>query len=138
MTTLTRTPTPATSKDVRSTVEGTETTKPNGPALAALLSAGIGATVLGVFTTLAQAHAGFKALMDIDKNLGIGIGVGPLSGKTVYAVAAWLISWAVAAVIMRGKRYDPRPFFIVTFVLVGLGMLGTFPLFFENFPVLQK
>jgi hypothetical protein len=39
---------------------------------------------------------------------------------------------------MRGRSYESRPFFIATFVLIGLGLLGTFPLFFENFPVLLK
>ena len=76
--------------------------------------------------------------MDIDKTLGFRLGVGPLSGKTTYAVAAFLIAWAIAAVFMRGKSYDPRPFYIATFVLIGIGLLGTFPIFFENFPVLQK
>ncbi len=115
-----------------------DVTKPNGPALAALLSAGIGSAFLGIFTTLAQAHAGFKALMDLEKNFGFKVGVGPLSGKTIYAVAIWLVAWAITAYVMRGKSYDARPFFIATFVLIGVGLLATFPLFFENFPVLQK
>ena len=118
--------------------ESVERPKPNGPVLAALLASGIGSTVLGVLTTLSQSHAGFRALMDIDKNLGFNVGVGPLSGKTVYAVAAWLIAWAIAGYVMRGKSYGERPFFIATFVLVAIGLLGTFPLFFENFPVLAR
>lgn len=130
--------TPVTDVKFRATIESVAMPKPNGPVLAALLSSGIGSAVLGVFTTLAQAHAGFRALMDIDKNLGLKIGVGPLSGKTVYTVAAWLIAWAITAYVMRGKSYDPRPFFIATFVLIGIGLLGTFPAFFENVPVLAK
>lgn len=112
--------------------------KPNGPVLAALLGAGVGSFVLGLFTTLAQSHSGFKALMDIDKNLGFKVGVGPLSGKTGYAVLAFVLTWAIAGLIMRGKNYDARPFYMATFVLIALGLLGTFPLFFENFPVLLK
>lgn len=110
----------------------------NGPPLAALLSAGIGSAVLGVFTTLAQVHSGFKSLMDLDKMVGLNVGVGPLSGRTTYAVLAWLVAWGIAAVLMRGTHYAPRPFLIATFVLVVIGLAGTFPLVFENFPVLQK
>lgn len=39
---------------------------------------------------------------------------------------------------MRGKSYAARPFLTATFVLIGIGLLGTFPAFFENFPVLAK
>ncbi len=137
MTTITKTPI-VTDERFRTTVDAIEIAKPNGPVLAALLGAGVGSFVLGLFTTLAQSHSGFKALMDIDKNLGFKVGVGPLSGKTVFMVVAWLLTWAIATYVMRGKSYDSRPFFIATFVLIGLGFLGTFPLFFENFPVLLK
>lgn len=131
-----RTPIEVTERDFNAAVGSV--TKPNGPALAALLSAGIGSLALGIFTTLAQAHAGFKALMDLDKNLGLGRGVGPLSGKTIYAVAIWLVAWAISAYVMRGRSYAARPYIVATFVLVGIGLLGTFPAFFENFPVLAK
>jgi hypothetical protein len=137
MTTITKTPA-VTDERLRKTVDAVDIEKPNGPVLAALLGSGVGSFVLGIFTTLAQSHSGFRALMDLDKNLGWGVGVGPLSGKTIYAVAAFLLSWAVAGFVMRGKNYDARPFFIATFVLIALGILGTFPLFFENLPVLQK
>lgn len=138
MTTITKSTGPVTEEGFQQAVASVEQPKPNGPVLAALLASGIGSTVLGVFTTLAQAHAGFKALMDIDKNLGLNVGVGPLSGKTVYAVAAWLIAWAVAGYLMRGKSYNAQPFFVATFLLIAIGLLATFPLFFENFPVLAK
>lgn len=137
MTTITKTPAVA-DEQYRKTADAIEIAKPNGPVLAALLGAGVGSFVLGVFTTLAQAHSGFKALMDIDKNLGLNVGVGPLSGKTVYTIVAWLLTWAIATYVMRGKSYDSQRFFIATFVLIGLGILGTFPLFYENFPVLLK
>lgn len=137
MTTTTTTPT-VTDEQFYEAVNVIDVGKPNGPVLAALLGAGVGSFVLGVFTTLAQAHSGFKALMDIDKSFGLRVGVGPLSGKTVFMVVAWLLAWAIAAYVMRGKSYEARPFFIATFVLIALGLVGTFPLFFENFPVLLK
>ena len=130
MTTTTRTPNAAIEEELRETLE---LAKPNGPVLAALLASGLGSAVLGVFTTVAQSHAGFRALMDIDKNLGFAVGVGPLSGKTIYAVAAWLLAWAVAGLVMRGRNYNARPFFIATFALIAGGFLLTFPLFFDLF-----
>lgn len=116
----------------------TTATKKNGPALAAMLSAGIYALFLGLFTSLAQIHAGFSAFMNLDKNFGFNVGVGPLSGKTIYAVAIWVIAWAVAAYLMRGRDYNARPFLIATFVLIGIGLVGTFPVLYESLPVIQK
>lgn len=101
--------------------------KPNGPVLAALLASGIGVTVLGVLTTAASASANFANLLKINA------AVGPLSGKTIYACAAFFASWVVAAVVMRGKSYNERPFLVTTFVLVAIGILGTFPIFFDLF-----
>ena len=139
MTTVTRAPAPQiTDKAFQSAVGAVDLGKPNGPALAAFLASGIGVAFLGLFTTLAQIHSGFKALMDLDKNLGLGRGVGPLSGKTIYAIAIWLVAWAITAYLMRGKSYAARPFLVATFVLIGIGLLGTFPVFFESMPVLQK
>ena len=101
--------------------------KPNGPALAALLSSGIGVTALGLLTTIAAGSANFANLLKINAQ------VGPLSGKTTYAVAAFFASWIVAAVIMRGKNYNERTFLTATFVLIGVGILGTFPIFYDLF-----
>lgn len=108
-------------------LDAMEHPKPNGPALAALVGAGIGCTVLGVLTTIAEASADFGKLLAFNK------GVGPLAGKTTYAVAAFLVSWAVLAFVMRGKQYNERPLLTLTFALIGIGFLGTFPLFFDLF-----
>ncbi|HEX9437969.1 MAG TPA: hypothetical protein VGA16_12540 [Candidatus Limnocylindria bacterium] len=137
MTTIATKP-PVSEREFPQAVSALDLGKKNGPPLAALLAAGIGAAALGLFTTLAQAHSGFKALMDLDKNFGLNKGVGPLSGKTIYAVAIWIVVWAIAAYVMRGKNYRVQPFLVATFVLIGIGLVGTFPIFFENFPVLQK
>ena len=101
--------------------------KPNGPALAALLSSGIGVTALGLLTTIAAGSVNFANLLKINAQ------VGPLSGKTTYAVAAFFASWIVAAVIMRGKNYNERTVLTATFVLIGIGILGTFPIFYDLF-----
>jgi hypothetical protein len=49
----------------------------SGPAAAAILAAGIGALVLGILTTWAEASEGFK------EDLQWNDKVGPLSGKTI-------------------------------------------------------
>lgn len=101
--------------------------KPNGPALAAILAAGVGSFFLGLFTTLAEANASFS------KAIVLNSGVGALSGKTTYAVVAWLVAWAIAYFAMRGKTYSAQPIVNATFVLIALGLLLTFPLFFDLF-----
>ena len=65
------------------------TTKPFGPVAAVFTAAGIGAVVLGILTTLSEASASIKDALQLSDR------VGPLSGKTIFAVLAFLILWAV-------------------------------------------
>ncbi len=102
-------------------------TRPNGPALAALLAAGIGAAALGALTTLAAAS---KPISDA---LVVARPVGPLSGKTIYALVIWFAAWAVLAYLWRGRDIAPRRIYLTTFILIGIGVLGTFPLFYDLF-----
>jgi hypothetical protein len=101
--------------------------KPEGPIAAAIIAGGIGAAALGLFTTLAEASTDVKDWLDWNSD------VGPLSGKTIMAVIVWLVAWAVLHVVYRGKPYETRRAFIIAVVLVGLGVLGTFPTFFQAF-----
>ena len=108
-------------------------TKPNGPAAAAFLAAGVGAFVLGLMVTLAEASADIKSFLDFSKNYGIGSGVGPLSGKVIIAVAAYFGSWVVLALALRGREVAFGRVFMVTLILLGLGFALTFPPIFEIF-----
>lgn len=101
--------------------------KPEGPIAAAIIAGGIGAAALGLFTTLAEANADVKDWLDWNSR------VGPLSGKTVMAVIVWLVAWVVLHLIYRGKPSETRRAFTIAVVLVGLGVLGTFPTFFQAF-----
>lgn len=101
--------------------------RPFGPAAAAFYAAGIGALVLGVLTTLAEASTGIKDALQLSDS------VGPLAGKTIGAVIAWAVSWFVLHTVLKGKDPDPRKVFIWTAVLVGVGFLLTFPTFFQMF-----
>ena len=108
-------------------------TKPNGPAAAAFLAAGVGAFVLGLMVTLAEASKDFKTFLDFSKNYGIGSGVGPLSGKVIIAVAAYFISWIVLAFAQRGREIAFGKAFMVMLILLGLGFALTFPPIYTAF-----
>jgi len=101
--------------------------KPDGPLAAALLAAGIGAFALGLFTTLAEASTAFRERLILDA------GVGPLSGKTVWATVVFIIAWAVLAARLRNRDGLLRSATTIFVVLTVLGLLGTFPIFFQAF-----
>jgi hypothetical protein len=98
-----------------------------GKALAAIVAAGVGSAAVGMLTTLAEVSPGLKNVLNFYDP------VGPLSGKTTVAVIVWLITWYALA-----RRWGVRPpvmrsALVATFVLIGVGFVGTFPLFFELF-----
>ena len=101
--------------------------KAEGPISAAIIAAGIGAFALGIFTTLAEASAGAKGWFEWS------VRVGPLSGKTTMAVIVWLVAWVVLHFTMRRSRSESSGALIVSLVLIGLGIVGTFPTFFQAF-----
>jgi hypothetical protein len=101
--------------------------KPDGPLAAALLAAGIGAFALGLLTTLAEASSGFR------DRLVLNAGVGPLSGKTVWATVIFVAAWVVLHFMLRERDRILRSATIAFVVLTLLGLLGTFPIFFQAF-----
>ena len=101
--------------------------RPTGPVAAAVLATGIGALVLGFLTTLNEASTGVHDFLEFDKD------VGPLSGKTIIAVIAYIVSWAVLHGLWRRQNPALRPILIATAILIALGVLGTFPTFFQAF-----
>lgn len=101
--------------------------KPFGPVAAVFLAAGIGSLVLGILTTLAEASESMASVLEWSS------AVGPLSGKTIIASAAFFGAWAVLAPVLRKKDIAPRTVYVWTAVLVGLGIVLTFPTFFQLF-----
>jgi hypothetical protein len=101
--------------------------KPEGPIAAAIIAGGIGAAALGFFTTLAEASTGAKEWLQWNDR------VGPLSGKTTMAVLVWLVSWTVLHVVYRNRTYETRRAFAIALALIALGVVGTFPTFFQLF-----
>ncbi|HRQ40200.1 MAG TPA: hypothetical protein PLD25_20000 [Chloroflexota bacterium] len=98
-----------------------------GSAAATFIASGIGALFLGLMTTGAEFSVGLKDALNWWNP------VGPLAGKTGIAVLTWLISWVLLNTLWKNKEIDLRKSFIITLVLIGLGVLFTFPPIFEAF-----
>ena len=107
--------------------EQRQATKPFGPVTAAFYAVGIGSILLGLFTTLAEANE------TIADKLQLSDRVGPLSGKTIFAVIIWAVSWAILHLVLRDKDPAPRKVFTWTGVMVAIGIVLTFPIFFQLF-----
>jgi len=100
---------------------------PNGPAAAAILSAGVGSAVIGLMTTGAVISAGLKSALNWWGPAG------PLTGKTGVGVIAWLVSWIVLHILWKDEDVALVRVLVVTLVLLALGLLLTFPPVFEAF-----
>jgi hypothetical protein len=92
---------------------------PNGAAMASTLAAGIGSFAMGLFVLLHEAGL-FTAP-------ALSGPAGGVSGRTTFAVVVWLAAWALLHARWRRREIAPGPVFIEALVLVGLGVLATFP-----------
>jgi hypothetical protein len=104
-----------------------ELERPTGPIAAAVLAVGIGAFVLGLLTTLSEASTGVHDFLEFDAD------VGPLSGKAIFAVIAYAVSWSLLYAAWRRRSPVLRPVLLAAVALIALGVLGTFPTFFQAF-----
>jgi multisubunit Na+/H+ antiporter MnhG subunit len=91
----------------------------NGAALASFLGAGIGAFAIGFFVILSELGV-FRAPT-------LYAPAGGLSGRTTFAAVVWLIAWGLLHSRWKGRQIDPRKVFAITLVLIGLGIVATFP-----------
>ncbi|MGB9639895.1 MAG: hypothetical protein ACPL4H_03225 [Anaerolineales bacterium] len=105
----------------------TDTLLKNGKAAAALLAGGIGALTLGLMTTLGEA------VPTIGSALNWYNPVGALSGKTTVAVLVWLISWVILNNQWKDKEVNFEKIATIGLILLLVGILFTFPPFFELF-----
>jgi len=104
--------------------------KADGPGAAAMIAAGVGVFTLGLMTTLSEFWVGLSGFL---ADFQGSVGVGALAGKTILAVVAWLVSWAVLGTVWRRKDVDLKVAFRVGLVLGALGAVLTFPPFFTLF-----
>ncbi len=98
---------------------------PNGPAAAAILAAGIGCFALGLFATLGDS---FPAVAKFFKFYNP---TGPLSGVTTSAIVVWLAAWYGLAKSWSAENVALVKVNIVSFILLALGLLLTFPPFMD-------
>jgi hypothetical protein len=94
---------------------------------ASMIASGVGSLVLGIAIVLAEANAGIKSFLTWSS------GVGPLSGKTGVAVIAFVISWVVLHYAFQRRAMTLTASFVITVVLLVLGLLLSFPPVFMAF-----
>lgn len=117
--------TPAEQSQQAATVAGEA--KPNGPVAAVMLATGIGALVLGIFTVLSEASEGIHEFLEFSER------VGPLSGKTIFGTAAFLVSWGGLHMALRDREVRWQPVIVALLALVAIALVLTFPPFFQLF-----
>jgi hypothetical protein len=102
-----------------------EPVRPSGPACAAVLAAGLGSLTLGLLSVLTAASSSVSSALTFSDR------VGNLSGVTTVAGVVFFASWAALAVAWRDA--DPPLLGVAAGagLLVALGLLGTFPPFFN-------
>jgi hypothetical protein len=101
--------------------------EPNCGLAAAFLAAGVGCAALGAGVVLTSASEKIATLMTLSE------AVGPLSGKSAVAVTAWVTSWLPLHLALRHRVVSFAKVTRTTFLLVALGLVGTFPPFFQQF-----
>lgn len=101
--------------------------KPEGPISAAILAAGFGALVMGIMTTISEASTSAADWLTFSQK------VGPLSGKVIITVCAWLVSWVGLHLALRRTQYETTRALVIALILIALGVVGTFPTFFQAF-----
>jgi len=99
----------------------------NGSSAAAILAGGIGIAVYGIISTIAEAIASFGKAFVWSK------AVGDLSGKTIIGVVVWLIAWLILGLVWKDREVNFRPVVILSAILLVVGLLTTFPPFFDLF-----
>ena len=103
-------------------------TTANGSAWAALVSAGIGCAGFGAFTMLSECS---KAM---GKFLNWYNPSGALSGVAICAIVIWLVVWTSLTARWKTLRMEnERVLMIWTILLVLLGIVMTFPPFYDLF-----
>ncbi|MBK5229795.1 MAG: hypothetical protein JJE27_01350 [Thermoleophilia bacterium] len=101
--------------------------KPNGPVAAVTLAVGVGSAALGILTTLSEASKSISdALNFVDR-------VGPLSGKTIVAMFIFLGTWAGLHGVLKDRDLPWKPFIQATIAMFIVGVILTFPPFFQLF-----
>jgi len=98
---------------------------PNGSGAAAILGAGIGCGAIGILAFWGDASA------SMGKALNIYNPTGGLSGVTTFGIIIWLVAWFALDRMWRGKTVEITKVNLVSFALLAVGFLLTFPPFMD-------
>lgn len=109
---------------VSKTIE-TELARPSGPAAAVVLAAGIGCFALGLLSVLSAASGAVSEALTLSER------VGDVSGISTAAAAVFFAAWAALTIAWRRANPPLMPIAAVSGALVLLGLLGSFPPFFN-------
>jgi hypothetical protein len=94
---------------------------------AIILAGGLASATIGTLTTLAESS---KSILNA---LNWYNSVGPLIGKTLPGVAVFFAAWVVLHLAFRGKEVNFGRANTVALIFFAVGLLGTFPPFYELF-----
>jgi hypothetical protein len=92
---------------------------PNGAAMASVFAAGLGAFAMGLIVVVNEA-----GLFAAPALYGPAGGV---TGRTTFAILVWLVAWGVLHARWRAREIAPHRILVWTLILIGVGVLGTFP-----------
>jgi hypothetical protein len=100
-------------------------TRPSGPAAAVVMAAGLACFTLGLLTVLTAASGAVSDALTLSER------VGDVSGISIAAFVVFFATWGLLAVVWR--RADPPLVRVAAAsgALIALGLLGTFPPFFN-------
>ena len=104
-----------------------EQARPSGPAAAVLLAAGLGCFTLGFLSVLTAASGAVNDVLTVSDR------VGDVSGLSVGATAVFFATWAGLTLAWRHENPRLMRIAAASACLIALGLLGTFPPFFNLF-----
>jgi hypothetical protein len=104
-----------------------EAARPSGPAAAVVLAAGLASFALGLLSVLTAASASVSEALTLSER------VGDVSGLSVAVAVVFFGAWG--GLLAAWHEADPPlvPVAVAAGALIGLGLLGTFPPFFNAF-----
>jgi hypothetical protein len=103
--------------------------EPNGGVVAAIVAAGLACAIFGFLVVLTAASP------EVEKLMTFYWPAGPLTGRSTVTIVAYLVIWPNLHYRLRDRHLDLYKAFLFTLFLVGLGLIGTFPPFYQLFQV---
>jgi hypothetical protein len=101
--------------------------EPNGGVVAAIVAAGLACAIFGFLVVLTAASP------EVEKLMTFYWPAGPLTGRSTVTIVAYLVIWPNLHYRLRDRHLDLYKAFLFTLFLVGLGLIGTFPPFYQLF-----